>query len=99
VIRDQGMVVKSTLLHLGLSLIVTVGLFLSAWGEAYSQDDLEQEHPDPGTIAKDINQIRGELSKIRQQFENQLNAVEQKLKDLESGLAEFATGEIGRAHV
>ena len=86
------MVVKSTPIHLGLILILVAGLFLVASGEAFSKDDLEQEHPDPRTIAEDIKQIRGELSKIRQQFENQLNAVEQKLKNLESRLADFATG-------
>ncbi len=86
------MVIKRTPIHLGLFLILAAGLFLVTSGEAFSRDDLEQEHPDPGTIAADINQIRGELSKIRQQFENQLKAVEKKLKNLESRLAEFATG-------
>ncbi len=86
------MVIKTTHIHLGLFLILAAGFFLVTLGEAFSRDDLEQEHPDPGTIAEDIKQIRGELSKIRQQFENRLNAVEQKLKNLESRLADFATG-------
>jgi len=76
------MVGDSASVHIGLIFVVVAGLILVAPRAAISKDDLVQQHSGQGAVADDLDQILKEMAKIRRQFDKQMTAIEQRLKNL-----------------